>query len=67
MAYSDFTLDTVRKTFGLTLKRDPLFAAVDPVDVPQWLTALLEKGRPLAFGSEKARSEFMAPFRTGQK
>ena len=57
--YSDFTLDTVRKAFGLTLKRAPLFAAVDPVDVPQWLTALLEKGRPLAFGSEKARSEFI--------
>jgi hypothetical protein len=59
MAYSDFTLDAVRKAFGLTLKRAPLFATVDSVDVPQWLTALLEKGRPLAFSSEKARSEFI--------
>lgn len=59
MAYSDFTLDTVRKVFSLTLKRALLFAAVDSVDVPQWLTALLEKGMPLAFGSEKARSEFI--------
>lgn len=59
MAYSDFTLDTVRKTFGLTLKRAPLFPVLPTVDAPVWLNALLAKGKPLAFGSEKARSEFL--------
>ena len=59
MAYGDFTLDTVRKSCGLMLKRASLFAAVAPVDVPQWLVTLLEKSMPFAFGSEKARSEFI--------
>ena len=49
MAYSDFTLDTVRKSLGFTLARARLFATLAPVDVPQWLIALLEKGMPLAF------------------
>ena len=59
MAYSDFTLDAIRKSFGITLKRDCLFPAVAPVEVPPWLTALLEKGMPLAFVSEKSRAEFI--------
>jgi len=59
MAYSDFTLDAIRKSFGITLKRDRLFPTVAPVDVPPWLTALLEKGMPLAFVSEKSRAEFI--------
>ncbi len=59
MAYSDFTLDTVRKSLGFTLTRARLFATLASVDVPQWLTALLEKGMPLAFVSEKARTEFL--------
>src|SRR5437870_6145739 len=59
MAYSDFTLDAIRKSFGITLKRDCLFPANAPVDVPTWLTALLEKGMPLAFVSEKSRAEFI--------
>lgn len=59
MVYGDFTLDSVRKSFTLQLKRAPLFTQVTPVAVPQWLNALLEKGMPLAFGSEKARSEFI--------
>lgn len=59
MAYSDFTLDTVRKSFGVRLKPARLFTALAPVDIPPWLTATLEKGMPLAFVSEKARAEFI--------
>jgi len=59
MVYSDFTLDTVRKSLGFTLARARLFATLAPVDVPQWLIALLEKGMPLAFVSEKSRAEFL--------
>ena len=66
MAYSDFTLDTVRKSLGFTLARARLFATLAPVDVPPWLTALLEKGMPLAFVSEKARAEFLIVPLTGQ-
>ena len=59
MPYTDFDLDTVRQTFTLTLQTANLFPHVQPRSIPPWLQQTLEKGRPFAFGSEKARSEFM--------
>ncbi len=59
MTYSDFNLDTVRKLLGVTLKSQQLFEKVDPITVPAWLKDALDKGMPLALGSEKARSEFI--------
>lgn len=58
MTYSDFHLSEVCKTFGLVAKTCPLFEA-KPVQPPDWLDHLLRRGRPFAFGSEKARSEFI--------
>jgi hypothetical protein len=60
MTYSDFSLASVCKTFGLTIRSEPLFVPhPPPLDVPQWLVEALTKGMQLAFGSEKARSEFL--------
>lgn len=59
MTYSDFTLPMLLKLSGLAMKREPLFAAVESADVPQWLQEALDSGMVLALGSEKARSEFI--------
>ncbi len=59
MTYSDFTLERVCKTFGLDVRQEPLFDTVEPVAVPPWLNDWLARTRPFAFGSEKARSEFL--------
>lgn len=59
MSYSDFRLDTVCKSFQLSLQRTPLFPVIETVPVTPWLQETLVKGMPLAFGSEKARSEFI--------
>ena len=59
MSYADFTLDTLRLTFGLTIRQEPLLPHITPIAVPAWLRETLDKGMPLALGSEKARSEFI--------
>lgn len=59
MAYSDFTLETVRRTLGVTTQEADLFPGISPVPVPQWLAESLRKGGRLAFISEKSRSEFI--------
>jgi hypothetical protein len=58
MTYSDFSLSEACKTFGLAAKTGDLFA-VETVESPDWLQSLLQRGRPFALGSEKARSEFI--------
>ncbi|MBC8233805.1 hypothetical protein H8E77_30015 [bacterium] len=59
MTYSDFTLDTVRKSLGVTITQQRLFDKIAPAAIPPWLQEALDNGMPLAFGSEKARSEFI--------
>jgi hypothetical protein len=59
MAYTEFTLDSTRRAFGLTIKPTTFFAEVAPAIVPAWLQETLAKGLPLALVSEKARSEFI--------
>lgn len=59
MAYADFTLDTLRRQFGLTLATGPLFPNLQPVELPAWLGPALRRGMPLALNSEKSRSEFI--------
>lgn len=59
MAYADFSLEQVCKTFHLTIISSLLFQDLNPVALPSWLQETLVKGRPLALGSEKARSEFI--------
>ncbi|MBM3235145.1 hypothetical protein FJZ31_02480 [Candidatus Poribacteria bacterium] len=59
MTYGDFTLDTVRKLLGITITQQRLFDKIAPVAISSWLQEALDNGMPLAFGSEKARSEFI--------
>ena len=62
MAYSDWTLETVKKTFHLeTVNTAGIFSDVEPVAPSAHLTTTLERNVPLAFamGTEKAKSELV--------
>jgi hypothetical protein len=60
MAYADFTLDSVEKALGLTIRPGDLFPGLEPLPVPAWVVESLERGKiGAALVSEKARSEFM--------
>ena len=62
MAYSNFTLETVRKTFHLEkIESTDIFSDIDPVDPSIELTKELAKKVPLAVAirTEKARSELI--------
>ncbi len=62
MSYSDFTLDRVRKTFGLTIAdKVDIFAFVHEVECPPLLAEVLRENVPLALASntEKSRSEMI--------
>jgi hypothetical protein len=62
VSYSDFTLDRVRKTFGLTISDQiNIFASVDEVECPPLLAQVLRENVPLALASntEKSRSEMI--------
>lgn len=62
MAYNRFTIDLVRKTFGISIVGDTsLFDGIDPAEPSEVLVKFLERYLPLgsAIGTEKARSEFI--------
>ena len=62
MAYSNFTLETVQKTFQLdTVRSVGIFSEIEPVAPSAYLTTGLAKKTPLAtaIGTEKARSEMI--------
>jgi hypothetical protein len=59
MAYSDFTLDTVRKILGITLQPENLFDGVTEVEVIPWLQETLKRVKEVPLLTEKARSEFL--------
>ncbi len=59
MAYKEFTLLTVEQKLGITISRATLFNHVTPLQPPGWLEEALAKGKPVAFVSEKSRSEFI--------
>ena len=62
MAYSNFTLGQVRKTFELdTVRKWGIFADIEPVEPSALLNAVLERNMPfaLAMGTEKAKSELI--------
>ena len=62
MAYSDFTLDQVRTTFGLKVSEHPdLFASAKDLTPSDWLATYLRGSVPLAraINTEKARSEMI--------
>ena len=62
MAYSNFTLETVQKTFQLeTVRSIGIFSEIEPVAPSAYLKTGLEKKASLAtaIGTEKARSELI--------
>ena len=62
MAYSNFTLKTVEKEFGLELVEEAgIFAEIEPVALSTELTNVLARNVPLAttINTEKARSEMI--------
>ena len=62
MAYSDFTLDDIKKKFQLLIREDTdVFAHVDGVEVSETLQTILQEYIPLALAinTEKSRSEMM--------
>jgi len=59
MAYKEFTLSSVEQKLGITIGAATLFNNVAPLQPPIWLEEALAKGKPVAFVSEKSRSEFI--------
>ena len=59
MSYSDFTMDMVRRGFGITVRDHVLFEPVSDLVPSPWLRESLQKGSGPAFISEKARGEFI--------
>ena len=59
MSYSEFTLESVERQFGIVTQEATLFPDVPPAQVPDWLPGWLTRGTRLALISEKARSEFI--------
>jgi len=61
MAYSDFSLDKVKKMFLLTEQRIALFESEKSMEPSEWLKETLSLGleTALSSSSEKARSEFI--------
>lgn len=59
MGYSDFTMDRVRREFGITVRDQVLFEPLGDLMPSPWLRETLQKGSGPAFISEKARSEFI--------
>ncbi|MEQ8999311.1 MAG: hypothetical protein RID53_22645 [Coleofasciculus sp. B1-GNL1-01] len=61
MAYSDFSLNQVKKVFGLTEQSVQLFSDVPILEPSNWLQETLSYSLKLALSSssEKARSEFI--------
>src|SRR5436190_18654460 len=59
MAFSEFTLEEVARSLGITTEEADLFPGAAPPPVPGWLPGWLARGTHLALISEKARSEFI--------
>jgi hypothetical protein len=59
MAFSDFTLERIAQTLGVTTRNAFLFPDPRMVEAPAWLLDSLKKLTQLSLISEKARSEFI--------
>ena len=59
MGYGDFTFDSLLEQFALSVVQAPLFPSPPCVEPSPWLRDTLQKGRSIAFYSEKSRSEFI--------
>jgi hypothetical protein len=62
MSFSDFTLESVGRVFGVISRAADLFPELQPVAAPVWLQEALARGAQgiqLSLLSEKSRSEFI--------
>lgn len=59
MSYGDYTLDLLLSEFDLSVRQVRLFENVSGIEPTPWLRDTLQKGRSIAFYSEKSRSEFI--------
>src|SRR6266516_4791566 len=59
MPFSEFTLEAVEQSLGITTQETDLFPDAAPAPIPAWLPGWLARGTRLALISEKARSEFI--------
>lgn len=57
MAYSDFTVEILKKQFGLKFRAERLFGEAVPTAPSAWLVEALARGAEMGFSSEKSRSE----------
>jgi hypothetical protein len=56
MGYADFTFDLLLSRFDLSVVQGPLFAQVQSIEPSPWLHDTLQKGRSIAFYSEKSET-----------
>ena len=59
MSYSDFTLESLRHKFAITVRDQMLFDAIGDLLPSPWLRQSLERGLSTYTVTEKARSEFI--------
>ena len=59
LSFSDYTLDRVGRSLGVTTREADLFPGEPPAGLPPWLTETLGRRTQLALISEKSRSEFI--------
>ena len=59
MSYTDFTIEILRKSFGLSVREQVLGETIGCVELSPWLQETLDNSKGLALVSEKARSEFI--------
>jgi len=59
MSYAGFTLERLRRAFGITVRDQPLFQHLETLQPSPWLEEALAQGQDLAVTSEKARGEFI--------
>lgn len=58
MAYSDFTLERLKKDFGVEIRSErTLFPAAAPLEPSPWLIESLKRANNTGLGNEKSRSE----------
>jgi type I site-specific restriction endonuclease len=57
-SYSDFTLEHLKKMFGIENRYKALELTSLPFDVPSWLPEILKATKGLPNANEKAKSEF---------
>lgn len=59
MPYTDFSLDTISNSLGVSAEQADLFPGLPPAPISSWLRETLDRGKRQVLLSEKARSEFL--------